>query len=361
MTVTGPRVRDFTPQEASLPVDIDVSAAYELVLGIFAFACENRSDYEMGDEYFNARYERASQALRTGLDLIMEAGERMIGLVGVVRDLPEPRTVEALLARLATIDPVELRTRLVSHEASKLRLAAGEVRAAAEGDGATLASMLDRIEHDRVRQGFRAVMEGEPERFRDRLAATLRLAAAELLPDESEFMPALRRDAAEKQAMAGTTAPERLVELATNGVTFSMQPSVSRVVLVPSIVLRPWVVIAEHGSERIFGYPVSDENLNADPDAPPGWMVAFYKALGDEKRLTILGTLSEEGPLSLGELVERLGLAKSTVHHHVTILRRAGLVRVTVGDEKEYSLRTDALPQASRWLEGFLGQERKEA
>ena len=105
---------------------------------------------------------------------------------------------------------------------------------------------------------------------------------------------------------------------------------------------------------RLFAYPVTDEAMSADPDAPPEWVVKFYKALGDERRLRILRIL-HEGPVGLRDLAERMDLTKSTVHHHVSILRRAGLVRVTVGADKEYSLRTDAVPQAGALLQGFLG------
>ena len=51
-------------------------------------------------------------------------------------------------------------------------------------------------------------------------------------------------------------------------------------------------------------------------------------------------------------------LAKSTVHHHLSILRQAGLVRVAVSeDDKEYSLRRDALPEVGRMLAGFLEEK----
>jgi len=166
---------------------------------------------------------------------------------------------------------------------------------------------------------------------------------------------ALARDAEEKRALAASLPPERLVETATNGVTFKLQPEVSGVVLVPSAVVRPWVAITEAGSLRIFVYPVSAETLSADPDAPSPWMVSFYKALADERRLRILNMLAS-GSASLSEVAERMGLAKSTVIHHMRALRTAGLVLITVGDDKEYSLRTQAIPEAGRLLQAYLGR-----
>jgi DNA-binding transcriptional ArsR family regulator len=51
-----------------------------------------------------------------------------------------------------------------------------------------------------------------------------------------------------------------------------------------------------------------------------------------------------------------MGLAKSTVIHHMRALRTAGLVLITVGDDKEYSLRPQAIPEAGRLLQAYLGR-----
>ena len=70
-------------------------------------------------------------------------------------------------------------------------------------------------------------------------------------------------------------------------------------------------------------------------------------------RLRILNLLAS-GPASLSEVAERLGLAKSTVIHHIRALRSAGVVLITVGADKEYSLRTQAIPEAGRLLRAYL-------
>ncbi len=351
MTVTGARVRDYTDDERELTVEIQASLAYELVLSLFAFGCEDRSEYEVGQDWFATTYEQASPELQAGLDRILAAGEPLVGMLGVVYDLPEPRTVGALLERVAAIDPVELRLRLLS---SVVRSQPDDdIRAAAAGDHAAIGRVLTSRAGRKHRQALDVLVAGDATELRDGLADTMRRFADEFMGDAGRVESILEHDARQKEALAGTLPPDRLVEAATNGVTFAMQPEVSGVVLVPAIVTRPWVVIAEHGSLRIFAYPVADESLAADPEAPPDWMVKFYKALGDERRLRILRILSE-GPATLGELAERTGVAKPTAHHHVSMLRRAGLVRVTVGTDKEYSLRDDAVPQAGELLAAFL-------
>ncbi|MFQ5947793.1 MAG: ArsR/SmtB family transcription factor [Acidimicrobiia bacterium] len=170
------------------------------------------------------------------------------------------------------------------------------------------------------------------------------------------MLAVLERDAEQMRAISGTMTAERLVEVATSGITFAGRPNVAGVVLIPSVVVRPWVAALEHGNLRIFGYSVADEQLSADPDAPPSWLVQMFKALGDERRLRILGLLAESSG-NLTELAERMNLSKSTVHHHLRILRAAGLVRVTIGADKEYSLRADAVPEASGLLDTYLSQQ----
>ncbi len=351
MTVTGPRVRDYTDAGRSLTVEVQASPAYELVLSVFAYGCDDRYAYEVGQDWFTERYEQASPELRKGLDAIMSAGEPLVGLLGIVYDLGDDRSIPALLDRLDTIDPLELRLRLLASVVQDLP--AADVESAARGDDAAVGRVLTSRTGSKHRDAVHFLLAGDAAELRSNVATTVRRFAEEAMPDLEQVAKVLEHDAREKEALAGTLPPERLVEAATNGVTFAIRPEVSGVVLVPAIVTRPWVVIAEHGPLHIFAYPVADESLEADPDVPPEWMVRFYKALGDERRLRILRIL-REGPAGLGELAERTGVSKPTAHHHVSALRRAGLVRVTVGNDKEYSLRTDAVPQAGELLAAFL-------
>lgn len=355
MTVTGPKVRDYTDTERRLDVEIEVSPAYELLLSLFAFGCEDRSEYEVGEEWFERTYATASTALQTGLDLILRTGEHLVGLLGIVHDLDQPKTVEAFLQKLASMDSVDLRLALLGEIESKL--GTGLLRNAVAGDADAVRELLEHPKAQKHRRGISAILESDPDEFQDSLIETLRSFADDVLADHPHLMPILERDAAEKRAMAATLPPDRLVEMATNGVTFAMQPSVTGIVLIPSKVVRPWVVIAEHGSLRIFAYPVADESI-ADPGGPPNWLVGFYKALGDEKRMRILGYLAE-APKSLGDIAKHLDVSKSTAHHHVSMLRHAGLVRVTIGEEREYSIRTDAIPEASGMLQRFLTNQRQ--
>jgi DNA-binding transcriptional ArsR family regulator len=116
------------------------------------------------------------------------------------------------------------------------------------------------------------------------------------------------------------------------------------------------VIFTETPGQMIMAYPVADEYMDADPDAPPNWLIKTYKALGDERRLRILRRLSR-GPASLHELAEELDISKSTLHHHMMLLRTAGLVKVLIGNEKEYALREDVVPETAAVLQGYIGNE----
>jgi DNA-binding transcriptional ArsR family regulator len=58
-----------------------------------------------------------------------------------------------------------------------------------------------------------------------------------------------------------------------------------------------------------------------------GELVAkYFRGLGDPTRLRILRHLSEQGELSAGEIVTRLGLPQATVSTHLGCLRWCGFV-----------------------------------
>jgi len=138
---------------------------------------------------------------------------------------------------------------------------------------------------------------------------------------------------------------------------YTPQPWVRSVLLVPHVAMRPWNVLCSHDDVFIVGYPVADESLGIDATAPPPALLRLYKALGDEKRLRMLKILARSSA-TLQELADGVGLAKSSAHHHLVILRSAGLVRVTAEEFSRYTLRRDVIPEASALLEAFIGRER---
>jgi hypothetical protein len=78
-----------------------------------------------------------------------------------------------------------------------------------------------------------------------------------------------------------------------NGVEFAPRPGVDRLVMIPSFVQRPLVGHIQFGEVLIIVYPVADESVSAETDAPPLRLVRHSKALADDKRLRILRAIGE--------------------------------------------------------------------
>ena len=55
-------------------------------------------------------------------------------------------------------------------------------------------------------------------------------------------------------------------------------------------------------------------------------MAKYFRGLGDPTRLRILELLRDEGELTVGELVARLGLPQPKVSNHLACLRWCGFV-----------------------------------
>ncbi len=64
------------------------------------------------------------------------------------------------------------------------------------------------------------------------------------------------------------------------------------------------------------------------PEAPveTDLVAKYFRGLGDPIRLQILELLRDEGELSVGELVERLGEQQPTVSNHLACLRWCGFI-----------------------------------
>ena len=64
------------------------------------------------------------------------------------------------------------------------------------------------------------------------------------------------------------------------------------------------------------------------PEAPArsDLVAKYFRGLGDQTRVKILELLRDEGELSVGELVERLGESQPKVSNHLASLRWCGFI-----------------------------------
>ena len=104
----------------------------------------------------------------------------------------------------------------------------------------------------------------------------------------------------------------------------------------------------------MFGTRPADMSLVTGEPVPDTLMRAL-KALADPTRLSILHYLGSE-TLTPAQLSRKLRLRAPTVTHHLTALRMAGLVHVTVaaGGEKMFATRMEAIQPLCGALERYL-------
>jgi DNA-binding transcriptional ArsR family regulator len=105
----------------------------------------------------------------------------------------------------------------------------------------------------------------------------------------------------------------------------------------------------------LFGARPPDASL-VPGETVPDSLLRVLKALSDPTRLRIMHYLGREA-LTAAELSRRLRLRVPTVTHHLKNLRLAGLVQLSLMEEKEmkqYAARPEAVAAACDSLKAFL-------
>ena len=120
------------------------------------------------------------------------------------------------------------------------------------------------------------------------------------------------------------------IERLTNGYRYVPEPEAERVVLDPppraDASARARAAPRRRGS---IAYLAATERSSEDR------LLALGRALADPKRVEILALVGR-GVGRAAELVEATGLTRSTVHHHLALLREAGLVALE-GNARAYT------------------------
>jgi len=89
----------------------------------------------------------------------------------------------------------------------------------------------------------------------------------------------------------------------------------------------------------------------------PDDAVPLFAALGDATRLSLLGRLSVDGPLSITRLSQGTGVTRQAITRHLYALGDAGLVRNDRrGRERVWELEPRRLEKARRYLDQIAAQ-----
>ncbi len=355
------KVRDLASAARHIPIEVDGVGTYEILLTMWSVFDneESHAAFDLGPEWVTRIRDATPDELREEMKAIGGPGI-WLSLIGLVASAPHPHDPERVLAWLAQVNPQRLRRWMLFYIA--LQADPGLIEEAADGDLEAVRRVVEGHDDPAFIDQVVSVFEIPGDELRDRLIAAIRRFRAEVYAEhEPVFSAAIGRAAAAQRATSNRESAKAVIEEVTNGLDYEIPLGVSRVVLVPSVVLRPLSLIDQHRDTLVVFYGMADEFLDSDPEAPPSWLVKTYKALSDERRLRILRRLSEE-EATLDDLVELLGLSKSTVHHHMSVLRAAGLVRVHIrgGDKHEakeaktYAVRSQTLSSAGAFLDSYI-------
>ena len=350
-----PRAKGFAATEAPT-VEVAWGLAFELVLGLRMLVDhdEDPASYTVGPDWFAETREALGPGPLDAIERYSGGHEILFGyLLALAADTPAPHDASAFLATLERTSARDLRRLLLGHRLETYRgeISRETVAAAADGDDAAAAQLLDGCTGWQ-RSAYEHVLSLDGEEAKALLETACRgWDEAVLHPDEQATARVLKRSARAAGALTERVAPTELIDTLTRGIRYTPEPGIRRILLVPHVASRPWSIFTESEGTKIVCYGVAETDITGD--APPDPLVAAYKALGDETRLRILRRLAE-GPATLHELTEILGLAKSTVHGHLLVLRTGGLVVADIAKKTGYRLRRETLAESAALLDTYL-------
>ncbi len=296
----------------SYSVLIDYSPAYELVASFYTYVLKkDLKTLSLPGNWRDDTRRKLPDAF--ALELEDERWEVLHRIVLLIAQCPDKASVDGFLHWLAHLPPGELYERL-SPWVSSIPLNLGEIR--------------DRSVY--------LLSSWNEHYFNSVDAAILRQ---------------LQESAEAKKAQLASCPPIDLIEQSTNGIRIEPTENLQQVILVPQYHNHPLTILDFYRGMATCMYPVTSM-----PDESAFTVLQLSHCLADENRLHILRFLVEK-ERTLGEIHQHMGLAKSTVHHHLSTLRRAGAIRSHYIDNSTpacYSLRENFIDGLHAALNHFL-------
>ncbi len=279
------------------------------------------------------------EARRTGGTLARDAARfgrfGWINLLGPLAETPGSR--QDLLELVQRLEPAALRRILVGGRRTQLqRLVPASIL-----DGALQGDLSDARELRRALRSDRTTLEVAPWLLRtparEVQAACLRVLTA--LPDPGGSGPS-----------DVDADPAGLLERVAPGFRYDDEES-GHVVLVGSAAVHPVVVVVDEPDSTLIVHPPL---VDGEPTDATARLRLLARATGDQTRIRILQEL-RPGPRTLPDICRALDSPRTTLLHHLALLRAAGLIDVAVSDAEPhvYSLDPAGFDDFARSVRAF--------
>ena len=338
-------------------VRIAHGTAFDVVLAAAAVADPVwRDTFEAGQRSF------AQVVSSAGDDLVRRAARfgrfGWINLIGLMGFDPEPWDLSRLIGAVETATAEDLHLSVIGGNRRQLLELIDEptLRSALRGPGTardTLAAAGD---------SQRLVIESAPwlldtpsEKVQETLLAVLRDWRDLVLPAaaERELASTLREQASAARAVLADTSGRGFLETAIGGLHYD-PAGLDLVVSVSTPQVAPIVVVVDGSRYTTIVHPPVGPSRGDDHDAR---LLELGRAVGDRTRMQLLSLL-RGGERTAVELANGMRSPRTTLLHHLAILRAAGLidVNVTRGGATIYRLRPEAFAELSGAAQAFVGE-----
>ena len=364
MTATRARHRSATTTAADEPpfppVRIVSGPAFELAAELAAFTSgPARASLESGKPWIRDVRRLAGPEL---IRRVEGWGFAVYGeLASFALETRAPYQPARLVARLRELPADVVRRRFLGAESAPNRamVSDGAFERGLAGDRAARAELRAILGPNRsARQSIERLLTTPPDDVQSDVASIVETWASKVFPAfERDALDVIARDTMAKERQLSAGPARDVVRAALNGVDVAPPDWAKRLVVVPTVAMRPFVATVENGPIVIYLCSVDDGAFDNDPSAPPRRLVKVATALGDELRLRILHALAD-GELSASDIADLLGVDRTSLHHHLGILRSAGLVTIHAEGlgRWRYARRTDGVAEGFAALTGYLGE-----
>ncbi|MBE0683344.1 MAG: winged helix-turn-helix transcriptional regulator [Anaerolineales bacterium] len=174
--------------------------------------------------------------------------------------------------------------------------------------------------------------------------------------EEKRVEPVLRAGLERAQALSASVSFEELFTELSQGIQLGDEFRAAKFIIAPAFWTTPLIIFEKMDKDTmllLFGARPVDMSVIPGETVPDA-LVRSLKALADPTRLKILYYLSKES-LTPSEIARKLQLRPPTVTHHLSELRLASLVELSLNhDEKRYAVRKQALESIFGNLQSFL-------